>query len=100
MRHLHDGTDGWMGFLAFVAAGILGGIGATVVVAVAVPDGSTIADATLLSPIMAVTAIAGGVLAGWFVATLLLSRTRGKIHCPRCGTVNERGQPACRACGF
>ena len=45
-------------------------------------------------------ALAGGVVAGWFVAALILAYARGAVHCPRCGTRNARGFTACRACGL
>lgn len=41
---------------------------------------------------------AGGVLAGWFIAALVVSRAPGELRCPRCGTANDRLARSCVAC--
>ena len=91
-------ADGW-GLLAFVGAGFLGGAVALAFVYLG-SGGFSILDATSLSFIMMVATVAGGVLAGWFVAVLVLSRARGEVRCPRCGTANDRTAVSCGACGL
>jgi len=91
-------ADGW-GLLGFVGAGFLGGALALALVYLS-SDALSILDATSLSFIMMVATVAGGVLAGWFVAVLVLSRARGEIRCPRCGTANDRTAASCGACGL
>jgi hypothetical protein len=38
------------------------------------------------------------VIMGWFAAALILSRARGWMRCPRCGTPNDPRTASCRAC--
>jgi hypothetical protein len=53
---------------------------------------------TAVPSLLLAAGTAGGVLAEWFIAALVLSRAPGQLRCPRCGTANERGASACRAC--
>ena len=54
---------------------------------------------TLVGP-LAFVVVPAGVVAGWLVVALILSRAPGRIRCPRCGTPNERDCSACRACDY
>ena len=90
--------DGWRALVIFVLSGLAGGVLAAVVGATSLPGSRALLDATPFPFFMGAAAVAGGVMAGWFVATLALARSQGGVHCPRCGTVNPPDAGACRAC--
>jgi hypothetical protein len=93
--------DGYWPLVAFALAGIVGGAGGALLAGTGLDSWPfpefhpAFAPARLL---VASAAIAGGVLAGWFVAILALSWAPGQSRCPRCGTPYRRRVRSCRAC--
>jgi hypothetical protein len=87
--------------IAFVLAGVVGGALGTLLAVVNLrpPPFLDTNPATVAAPLLvAAVSMAAGVLAGWFLAILVLWWTPGRLHCPRCGTANRRGVHECQAC--
>jgi hypothetical protein len=91
--------------LIYLVSGLVGGIAAVAWGALAFSWPTTLESVT--DPIQSAVpwfvlaaGAVGGVVAGWFVAALVLSRAPGKLRCPRCGTANDRRMRSCLACGL
>lgn len=87
--------------MVFAVCGLAGGMIAAILALATIPDGHTSSTFVELGPfplLVGSAAFAGGVVSGWFVAILVLTRSRGGVRCPRCGTTNPRGFAVCRAC--
>ena len=96
-------SDRWSALLIYLASGLVGGTSGAVYAILTIKwhsDAETLTNPFLYSgPLGALAAaVAGGVLAGWFVAALVLSRAPGRLRCPRCGTPNDRYATSCVAC--
>jgi hypothetical protein len=97
----HDG----IGVSVFVLSGIVGGAVAAPFAWGAltgrVPPSFAFDPYLSVTPLVIVTAAAiGGVLGGWFIAALALSRTPGMFRCPQCGSASDLKWLSCRACGL
>src|SRR5512132_2902349 len=108
MRECHDlgmksrtTPDGYWPLVSFALAGIVGGAAGALFAGMGLDSWPfpeyhpAFAPARLL---VASAAVVGGVLAGWFLAILVLSWAPGQSRCPRCGTPYRRGVRSCRAC--
>jgi len=87
--------------VVFVLAGVVGGVLGFLIARGSVDPWFLPEYHPALAPLpslIAAASIAGGVLAGWFVASLALSWAPGQIRCPRCGTADRRGASVCGAC--
>jgi hypothetical protein len=98
-------TGGYSALLIYIAFGVVGGIAAGAYAALALEWPATLESATdpFLSAVPWLSGAAAtvcGVLGGWFVAALLVSRAPGRLRCPRCGTANDPGTRSCGACGL
>jgi len=108
MRECHDlgmksrtTADGYWPLVAFALAGIVGGAAGALFAGMGLDSWPfpeyhpAFVPARLL---VASAAVVGGVLAGWFLAILVLSWAPGQSRCPRCGAPYRRGVRSCRAC--
>jgi hypothetical protein len=88
--------------VAFVLAGIIGGAGGFLLAFATLrsePFPDSYHPITVAAPIVvAAASVAGGVLAAWFLAFLVLAWAPGRFRCPRCGVANMPGAQSCRAC--
>lgn len=98
-------TGGYSALLIYIGFGLVGGVAAGAWATVALEWPATMESATdpFLSAIpwmSASAATVGGVLVGWFVAALVVSRAPGQLRCPRCGTPNDPQTRSCGGCGL
>jgi hypothetical protein len=98
-------TSRYNAVLAYLASGLVGGIAGGVFAALTLQwrsDAETVTNPFLSSaPLFSLAAaVAGGILAGWFVAALIVSRAPGQRRWPRCGTANDPRTRLCRACSL
>lgn len=101
-RRASSGSSDRWALAGFVLAGVTGGIGAGGVARLTVhgSPGSSYLELSGLPVFVAAGIAAAGVVGGWFVAMLLISRVRGGIRCPRCGTATTEPATECDACGL
>ena len=91
--------------LVYLVLGVFGGataaVGATLILRLPATL-ETVTDPFLSATpwIVLGTAIAGGVIAGWLAAALIVSRAPGQVRCPRCGTANDPHSSACDGCSL
>jgi hypothetical protein len=93
-------AGGWWFTIVLFLSGIAGGV-TVAVLAQITAHGELRVSYFFLGPlplIFSAAAWAGGVLAGWLVAMVVMARTPGRVRCPRCGTANEKQVGICRAC--
>jgi hypothetical protein len=97
----HDGRA----VLVFVLSGLVGGAVAAMVAWLALP--SRVPPSFAFDPYLSVTplviataAAIGGVLVGWFLAALALTRAPGRFRCPQCGSASDLKDRSCTACGL
>jgi hypothetical protein len=88
--------------VAIVLAGIVGGAGGFLLAFATLrpePFPDSYHPITVAAPIVvAAASVAGGVLAAWFLAFLVLAWAPGRFRCPRCGVTGMPGAQSCRAC--
>ncbi len=94
-------SRGFLGLVAFLVSGILGGALGVLALLTIPPGGGMSYFYLSPAPLFAtVVAMAGGVVGGWFVAIVILSWAPGRFRCPRCGTANKPHAASCEACGL
>jgi hypothetical protein len=88
--------------VAIVLAGIVGGAGGFLLAFATLrpePFPDSYHPISVAAPIVvAAASVAGGVLAAWFLAFLVLAWAPGRFRCPRCGVTGMPGAQSCRAC--
>ena len=98
-------TGGYSALLIYIGFGLVGGVAGGAYAALALEWPATLESATdpFLSAVPWMSSAAttvGGVLAGWFVAALVVSRAPGQLRCPRCGTPSDPQTQSCGGCGL
>lgn len=93
-------NNGWWFVLVFLVSGIAGGTGGAAFARLTIhgEPGTSYLELSPLPYLIGAAGWAAGVVAGWFVAIVALTRTPGRVRCPRCGTANKVRASLCRAC--
>lgn len=92
-------SGGLWGVVTLVVSGFLGGAAAAAYALLNLGPGGIAYFYLSPAPLLVVAAAyVGGVVAGWFLAFLILSWAPGQFRCPRCGTANKRDARRCDGC--